>query len=332
MKTRTKFILIIITVVTLNAFFVSHLLKLNDLSKKTYNEDIRFTNLLNADEIKPINIISGNSVNSSIISDIENIKESREFYSSEKKRIEHLKETYVLDNIIPIKKMEERNSDDVLYFDNKNNTIIYPTSEMSDDELITIIDFNNTINNYIKLQLAMPMPDVDLLESDAIELARKYIMLLYTDNPTIEDCLGATYNGSEGEVVLSLWTVMFKSNEITYIVDLNSKTGNLVSIDKNDSILFSESTEITDIKKINISDYEKTANELLKKIDIKTDKIHTKYIPFKKKSIYIVYEINSEQYAEIEISYPQKKFISLYFYNDKNTMATEINRKIYSTI
>jgi hypothetical protein len=297
-----------------------------------------------------------------IISDISEIKESREYFDDEKERIQPLKEKYNSGLIKPTKKMEERTEQDGLYFDSTNNIIFYPEKVMTDDELVTIIDFDATINNFISCNNDTNSVETELTSENAVSVAKNYISSFYGYDLSNFVCVGSaggtidgdenaeksfctntfkTVNGDSVTVIDEsgdepFWTVVFQrvDDDVMIFVDVRANDGSLLSIDTYDNEFFSKCTDASDISEKELSlfkeEAKKTVGELCKTKEIVSTK---QYIPNPgRNSVYTLCELNTGEYYEVELSYPECKKISCYYYGDKNTADTKTENKAYKIL
>ncbi len=297
-----------------------------------------------------------------IISDISEIKESREYFDDEKERIQPLKEKYNSGLIKPTKKMEERTEQDGLYFDSINNIIFYPEKVMTDDELVTIIDFDATINNFISCNNNVSSVETEVTSENAVSIAKNYISSFYGYDLSNFVCVGSagsTIDGDEndeksfctntfktvaGDSVTVIdesgdepfWTVVFQrvDDDVMIFADIRANDGGLLSIDTYDNELLSKCTDASGISEKELSLFKEEAEKTVKDLSKGKEIVSTKqYIPTPgRNSVYTLCELNTGEYYEVELSYPEGKKISCYYYGDKNTADTKTENKAYKML
>jgi hypothetical protein len=258
--------------------------------------------------------------------------------------------------------MEERSEQDGLYFDSTNNIIFYPEKVMSDDELVTIIDFDATINNFISCNNDVTSSETELTNENAVSVAKNYISSFYgydLSNFVCVGCVENTINGNEnadesfctntfksvdGDSITVIdkvsdepfWTVVFQrvDDDVMIFTDIRANDGSLLSIDLYDNEFLSKCTDASEISEKELSLFkegsEKTVKDLCKTKEIVSTK---QYIPNPgRNSVYTLCELNTGEYYEVELSYPECKKISCYYYVDKNTADTKTENKLYKIL
>ncbi len=184
---------------------------------------------------------NGNKLIFDPLFDVDNISYSRSFYKSEIERKAKINYEHQYNNARPSKTMDERTKDYPLYFDREKNMVVLPNREMTDDELLTMCDFDYNINTLYEKN--RPHPTEDMIKADEAEKrARNEVTLFYgadLDKFNIECSYNGDIGGEKGRyhytVCFSPINEPYLAEEGTpyhvYFVDIDANTGETLDTD-----------------------------------------------------------------------------------------------------
>lgn len=239
------------------------------------------------------------------------------------------------------------------YFNPKNETYYYPEIEMTDEQLLQIVDFDEKVNMTFSkfyetyIQKVMDNSDIRISEEEAIKSAIDAIERIY----------GVELNNMKARCSFSVdehldekrWRLIFEPKNMDvlmeqeklywmYFAAVDIYSGKVDYVDSYYSDQTDETKESAETDLNHIDDHKKIAEEVL------TNKLNAKNIEFQKayirkpistipsnktisfnKSLYLVYKAE-DRYVEIEFLYGSKRMVALYFYDDPVKLNERINK------
>ncbi len=200
---------------------------------------------------------------------------SRELTAEESRRMDELESAY-RNGTFPehdIRKVTEASDvnkeDGTLKYCYENSTFYLPDSEMTNEELLEIIDFRYKREYAVdeKNDKAESVPEEDMItEAEAVDLAKKYAKQLF--HVTVDDKAGVTVEyeeGSKDKTSLPKYTIKFYKDSWDYNVrlDIVPTSGKWKSVLLN----YKEEEGLTKDIKVNEKDYIEFEKEIWKCID-----------------------------------------------------------------
>lgn len=185
--------------------------------------------------------------------DTEAITYSREMSEQEEKRYSELRDKYENEGLFPkgklqiVDKLENPETIDSLVYETYNRKLFLPENELSDEELLEIIDYykksdyvvQNTgqakvIKEALQKYQSDPYPNAtDLSEEEATAKAAFYLESVYgVDSATMDKT--AEFVASDGPISDNYadWKVTFKgADDFNYIIKVSQNTGLISSIE-----------------------------------------------------------------------------------------------------
>jgi len=322
------FILLLVVLIVTNVVIFNTTLKKNnsvevnrtDLEDKQSSE-YQFSDITNKDiNYDFFNVNYTNKY--ALVSNISEIKENRGFYDDEKKRILKLKESYYNGTNKPFKKIYEQDGSG-LYFDSSNNTINYPERSMTDEELLSLIDFNAIINVYLS-QNRPSESESQISAEKAKNISKKALESFYNKDISEFNC---EYALNKKDNFNSLfYTISYENNGVIYFSDINADNGKLLNLSLYDHELLKNNQSVNKISKEVSENFKNKSINALKRLGFE-GKYITQYIPkLKGKSIYTVFDCG-DYICEIELSYPKSNEMEYLVYQNKEQAKKEINNK-----
>ena len=247
--------------------------------------------------------------------DAENIKYSRDYIGDELNRRDKLSYEYQWNNMRPSKSMSERTADEGMYFDISNNMVVYPERELTDDEILALVEFQFDINSLYEQNRAKPVSGM-ISEQEAVETAKNEILYFYgavsSDyniscgyNEAGEDGYGSDKN---------VFSVMFEPVDMPYLeeqntdyhvyfVDIEAETGNVITVDSYYSGMGDETEEVKSLSDTERADFEKKSREVMRNIP-NLGNVKEQYInPSGERSVCTVFELDGKE-LKVELTYP----------------------------
>lgn len=275
--------------------------------------------------------------------------ENREISETESNRMMELRKKFREGTIKVEKKLPIGGNYEEPYYNPENETYYYPETEMTDKQLLQIIDFNDkrdmAFSKFYEayIQKAMDNSDIKISEEEAIKSAKDAIERIYgvgLDN--MKSTCAFLTNESQNK---NSWRVIFEPQNVNvlreqdklywmYFVDIDIYSGKVNWIDSYYSNQTEETKESVKVNLNNIDEHKKIAEGVL------MDKLNAKNIEFQKayvrkpgnlfkediinKSLNLVYKAE-DKYIEIEFLYGSKRMVSVFFFDDRVKLNERIN-------
>ena len=232
------------------------------------------------------------------------------------------------------------------YFNPENETYYYPEAEMTDEQLLQIVDFDAKLDiafakfREVHIQEVMENTDIRISEEEAIRLAKDTIEKLYdVELESME--ITCNFDAIDGRA----WTVVVLPKNLdtlreqeklywTYFLKIDIYDGKIIFVDSFYSNQKAEREGIAETDLNNIEEHKKIAEEVL------IDKLNIKNIEFLKaytrkpdrllpshitsKTLYLVYKAE-DRHVQIEFLYGNKRMVALIFYDDPTKLNEKIN-------
>ncbi len=236
------------------------------------------------------------------------------------------------------------------YYNPENETYYYAEAEMTDEQLLQIIDFDAKLDiAFAKfwrshIQEVMESTDIRISEEEAIRLAKDTIEKVYdVELDSMEITCNFDATGSNDK---NYWSVMVLPKNLdtlreqeklywTYFSKIDIYDGKVVYVDSFYSNQKAEREGAAETNLNNIEEHKKIAEEVL------MDKLNIKNIEFLKayirkpnnllkynvtsKSLYLIYKAE-DRYVEIEFLYGSKRMVALFFHDDPEKLNERINK------
>lgn len=233
------------------------------------------------------------------------------------------------------------------YFNPENETYYYPQAEMTDKQLLQIIDFDEKINmTFAKfyeayIQKVMDNSDIKISEEEAIQSAKDAIERIYgvdlgnmksmcnflVDEYNDERCWRVTFQPENMDVLMDQEKLYWM-----YFAKVDIYSGRVEYVDSYYSNQKEETKESSETNLNNIDEHKKIAEEVL------TDRLNAKNIEFLKayvrepnnlmpfnKNLFLVYKAE-DKYVEFEFLYGSKRMVSLFYYDDLIKLNERIDK------
>lgn len=272
---------------------------------------------------------------------------NRELTDTESERIMELRKKFRKGMIKSEKTLPIGENLEKHYYNPENETFYYADAEMTDEQLLQIIDFDAKLDiAFAKLREAhiqevIENADIRISEEEAIRLAKDTIEKVYDvelDSMEITCNFDAINGGA--------WTVMVLPKNLdtlreqeklywTYFSKIDIYDGKIIYVDSFYSNQKAEREGAAETDLNNIEEHKKIAEEVL------IDKLNIKNIEFLKayirkpssalpsnitsKSLYLIYK-TEDRYVEIEFLYGSKRMVALFFHDDPEKLNERINR------
>lgn len=273
------------------------------------------------------------------------VPQNRELSEGESKRRMELEKEFMTGNIYNIETLPIGEDLEKPYFNPDNETFYYPEKEMTDKELLQLIDFDVKINmafskfNEAYIQNTMENTDIQVSEEEAIESAKKAIERMFDVNL---DNMEVNCNFSVDEYRdEKYWMLDFQPRNMDilkeqeklywiYFAKVNIYTARVEWVD---SYYSGQGEEVrnspeTDLK--NIDNHKSIAEEFLKnKLNGKNIEFLKAYIqkqsyaPLLSRKVYLVYKAE-DRYIEFEFIYGSERMMAIFFHDD----LIRLNEKI----
>lgn len=273
--------------------------------------------------------------------------ESRKLSDDESNRMVELRKKFMTGEVkskrtLPIGENLERP-----YFNPENETYYYPEGEMTDEQLLQIIDFNEKLKRAFSklyeeyIQNVMENSDVKITEEEAIKIAKETIERVYDvslDN--MKSICSFTVDEYHNE---KSWRIIFEPENLNilkeqkklywiYFANVDIYNG---KVDFVDSFYSDQREETKKSEKTNLNKIDEHKNigeevlrnrlnaeniEFLKAYVKKSNIIHSS-----DKLLNLVYKAEN-RYIQIEFVYGSKRIVSLFFYDDPIRLDEKINK------
>lgn len=319
----------------------------------------------NQDETKVEDIITMTEEEEKIFDDIVLLQqkstllialENREISETESNRMMELRKKFRTGTIKVEKTLPIGENYEKPYYNPENEKYYYPETEMTDKELLQIIDFNykrdmafsKFYNAYI--QKVMNKSDIKISEEEAIEAAKNAVERIYKvelDNMKVNCTFDEDEYNNE-----SSWRLIFqpKNMEILkeqeklywmYFVKVDIHSGKVEYVDSYYSNQAEETKKSAKADLNNIDEHKDIAEDVLKnKLNAKNIEFQKAYIRkpgtlFKEdiinKSLNLVYKAE-DKYIEFEFLYGSKRMVALFFHDDPVMLNEKINEREQESI
>lgn len=275
---------------------------------------------------------------------------NRELTDSESERLMELRKKFVKGMIKSEKTLPIGENLEKPYYNPENETYYYAEAEMTDEQLLQIIDFDAKLDiafakfREAYIQKVMDNTDIRISEEEAIRIAKDTIENVYDvelDNMKITCSFDATESN-----IGRTWTVVFLPKNLdtlreqeklywTYFSRVDVYDGKIIFLDSFYSNQKAEREEAAETDLYNIEEHKKLAEEAL------VDKLNIKDIEFLKayirkpdnllkynvtsKSLFLIYKAE-DRYVEIEFLYGNKRMVALLFYDDPEKLNDRVNK------
>lgn len=247
--------------------------------------------------------------------DAENIKYSRDYIGDELNRIDKLIYEYQWNNMKPSKSMNERTADEGMYFDIKNNMVVYPERELTDDEILALVEFQADINSLYEQNRGKPVNGM-ISEQEAVETAKNEILYFYgVVSSDYNISCGYNEAGEDGYGPdKNMFSVMFEPVDMPYLaeqstdyhvyfVDIEAETGDVITVDSYYSGMKADTEEVNSLTADEKSAFEKKSREVMRNIP-NLGNVKEQYInPSGGRSVCTVFELDGKE-LKVELTYP----------------------------
>lgn len=242
------------------------------------------------------------------------------------------------------------------YFNPENETYYYPEAEMTDEQLLKIIDFDAKLDRAFSkfyeayIQNEMENTDIKITEEEAIESAINAVQRIYNvelGNMNVSCTFDADEYHNE-----SSWRIVFQPKNIEilreqeklywmYFVKVDIHSGKVDYVDSYYSNQTEETKKSAKVDLNNIDEHKDIAEDVLK------NRLNAKNIEFLKaytrkpgnlfkediisKSLNLVYKAE-DRYVEFEFLYGSKRMVALYFYDHPVILNEKINEREQESI
>lgn len=274
---------------------------------------------------------------------------NRELSETESNRMVELKKQFRAGKIKSEKTMSIGENLEKPYYNPENETYYYPETEMTDEEMLQIIVFDEKLDRafskfheaYIQKIMENSAPKIS--EEEAIRSAKDIIEKVYNvelDNMKINCSFDVTGLNNENSwrivFIPENWDTLREQEKLywEYFSKVDIYDGKVEYVDSfysNQRVEREESVE-TDLN--NIDEHKKIAEEvLIEKLNVKNIEFLKAYIRkpnnvlsynITSKSLYLVFKAE-DKYVEIEFIYGSKRMVGLYFYDDPAQLNERIN-------
>lgn len=275
--------------------------------------------------------------------------QNREQSESESDRIIKLRKDFMAGKVKSIATLPIGENLEKPYFNPENETYYYPDTEMTDEQLLQIIDFDAKLDKaFAKLyekyiQGVMEGTDIKITEEEAIKVAKNAVQKIYDvelDNMEVNcNFLVDEYRNEK------FWRIVFlpENMEILkeqgklywmYFTRVDVLSGKVDYVDSHYSNQSEETKEsvATDLNKID--EHKEIAEDVLK------NRLNARNIEFQKaytrkpgnlfkeeiisKHLYLVYKAEGK-YVEFDFLYGSKRMTGLFYYDDPIKLNEKIN-------
>ncbi|WP_353095659.1 hypothetical protein [Tissierella praeacuta] len=271
---------------------------------------------------------------------------SRELSETESNKMIELRKKFRTGSIMSQKPLPIGENLEKPYFNPENETYYYPEAEMTDEELLQIIDFDAKLDKAFAkfyeayIQNEMENTDIKITEEEAIKSAKNTIERIFDvdlDNMDINCHFSIDEYRNE-----RFWRIIFQPKNIDILIEqeklywmyfskVNIYTGKVEYVDTFYSGQVEEvgNSPVTDLK--NIDDHKEIAEEFLKnKLNGKNIEFLKAYIPkhsnapLLSRKVYLVYKAE-DKYIEFEFIYGSKRMMALFFHDNPIRLNEKIN-------
>jgi len=273
-------------------------------------------------------------------------QQNRELSESESNRMIELRKKFRAGTIKSKKTLPIGENFEKPYFNPHNETYYYPEEEMTDEQLLQIIDFQEKLDKALAkfweayIHNEMGNTDIRITEEEAIKSAKSTIERIFDvelDNMDVKSQFIKDEYKKE-----KYWGIVFQPKNIDILMEqgkifwmyfskVNVYTGKVEFVDTFYSGQIEEvgvSPE-TDLK--NIDDHKRIAEEIIKnKLNGKNIEFLKAYIvkgdsrPLLRRKVYLIYKAENK-YVEFEFIYGSKRMMALFFYDNPIRLKEKID-------
>ncbi|WMM25880.1 hypothetical protein RBU61_04200 [Tissierella sp. MB52-C2] len=275
---------------------------------------------------------------------------NRELSESESNRMVELRKKFKAGEIKSEKTMAIGENLEKPYYNPENETYYYPETEMTDEDMLQIIVFDEKLNRAFSrfretyIQEVMENLEPKISEEEAIKSAKEIVEKVYNvdlDNMKISCSFDSTGLNNK-----KYWSVGFQPKNLDtlreqeklywiYFTKVDIYDGNVVYVDSFYSNQMSEREGVAETDLNNIEEYKKMSEEILiEKLNIKNVEFLKAYVrkpnnllPHKitSKNLYLVFKAE-DRYVEMLFLYGSKRMVGLSFYDDPVELNERINK------
>ena len=274
---------------------------------------------------------------------------NRELSETESNRMVELRKQFRAGKIKSEKTMPIGESLEKPYYNPANETYYYPETEMTDEEMLQIIVFDEKLDRAFSkfsetyIQEIMENSDPKISEEEAIKSAKEVIEKVYNvelDNMKVSCSFASTglNNKNYWNVVFlpKNWDTLREQEKLywEYFSKVDIYDGKVEYVDSFYSNQRAEREGSAETDLNNIDEHKKIAEEILiEKLNVKNIEFLKAYIRkpnnvlsynITSKSLYLVFKAE-DKYVEIEFIYGSKRMVGLYFYDDPAQLNERIN-------